>query len=218
MPDDVIPVWNAVLLVFLGALLGILGPVFTGGIQAKYRNSKIRKAIITELTEARFRLASIVYILESRFGTRDRKLLEWILPLLENYKGPNPSAKLVELLRKQLELDDHQLAGLAQYEKAERDGALSVKKYRVPYIESRLADLGAFNEEAQALILDIQWRLSLYNEEIDEARFYFKLTYEPGVSEENHRRATQGVESSYRNLAQMARSIVEQINKLSPPQ
>jgi hypothetical protein len=94
--------------------------------------------------------------------------------------------------------------------------ALSVKKYRVPYIESRLTDLGAFDEEAQALILDIQWRFSLYNEEVDEARFYFKLTYESGVSEENHRRAAQGVESTYRNLAQMARHIIERINKLSP--
>ena len=218
MLDDVIPVWNAVLLVFLGWLLGVVGPVITDGIKTRYRNTKIRKAVITELKEARFRLASVVYILESRFGTRDRKLLEWALQLLENYKGANPNAKLVELLRKQLELDDNQLAALAKYERAEHEGGLSVKKYQVPYIESRLADLDAFDEDSQALVLDIHSRFNLYNEEIEEARFYFKLTYEPGVSEENHHRASQGVENGYRNLAQMARSIIKRINKLSPLQ
>lgn len=216
MPEDLIPVWNAVLLVFLGGLIGVLGPVITEGIKTRRRNTTIRKAIITELNEARFRLASVVYIVESRFGTRDRKLLEWVLPSLENYKGANPSARLVELIRKQLELDDNQLAALAQYAKAEPEGALSVKKHRVPYIESRLLDLDAFDEESQALIFDIQAKFELYNEEVEEARYYFRLTYEPGVSEVNHRLASQGVESSYRNLAQMARSIIERINRLSP--
>ena len=218
MPDDVIPVWNAVLLVVLGWLLGVVGPVITDGIKTTYRNAKIRKAVVTELREARFRLASVVYILESRFGTRGRKLLEWALPLLENYKGANPNAKLVELIRKQLELDDNQLAALAQHTRAEPEGALSVKKNQVPYIESRLADLGAFEEDSQALVLDIHSRFNLYNEEVEEARFYFKLTYESGVSEENYRRAIQGVENTYRNLAQTARLIIEQINKLSPLQ
>lgn len=95
---------------------------------------------------------------------------------------------------------------------------MAVKKYRVPYIESRLADLGVFDEESQALIIDIRSRFDLYNEEVEEARYYFKLTYESGISEENHRRASQGVENSYRNMAQMARLIVERIGKLTPVQ
>ncbi|MEK7152469.1 MAG: hypothetical protein AAB834_00850, partial [Patescibacteria group bacterium] len=186
MPEDVISVWNAVLLVFLGGLIAVLGPVITDSIKTRRRNATIRKAIITELNEARFRFASVVYLVESRFGTRDRKLLEWVLPLLESYTGPNPSASLVESIRKLLECDDNQLRACAQNARAEPGGALSVKKHRVPYIESRLLDLDAFDEESQALIFDIQSRFAAYNEEVEEARYYFRLTYEPGVSEANH--------------------------------
>lgn len=107
-------VWNSILLVFLGWLLGLLGPVIVDAIRRRYRNTEIRKAILSELSEARFRLAGVVYVLESRFGTYNRQLLEWLLPLLEDYRGPNANKQIAELMRKQLALNDAELATIAQ--------------------------------------------------------------------------------------------------------
>lgn len=213
---EALTVWNSILLVFLGWLLGLLGPVIVDAIRRRYRNTEIRKAVLSELSEARFRLAAIVYVLEVRFGTYNRQLLEWLLPLLEDYRGPNPNKQIAALMRKQLACSDAQLAEIAQAQKADPEGGLAVKKYRLPYIDSRVADLGLFDEQSRALILDIRSNVDLFNEQVDEAWFYFRLTYESGVSEENHRRAALGAEKSYQNLATRAREIIERVNRLVP--
>lgn len=155
-------------------------------------------------------------MLESRFGTYDRKLLEWVLPVVENYEGANCDQELGGRIRKILAMSDSGIAEAGQAIKAKESGALSVKKYRLPYTEMRLNELEMFDEGSQALIVDIVNRLSLFNEEVDEARFYFRLTYTPGVSPENHELASQSVRVCYRNLAQMGRIIVDQKSKLIP--
>jgi len=157
-----------------------------------------------------------MYVLESRFGTYNRELLEWLLPLLEDYRGPNPSKQIAEAMRRQLTWSDAELAKIAQAQRADPQGGLAVKKYRLPYIDSRVGDLGLFDEESRALILDVRSNIDLFNEQVDEARFYFKLTYESGITEENHRRAALGAEKSYQNLSERAREIIERINRLVP--
>lgn len=209
-------VWNSILLVFLGWLLGLLGPLIVDAIRRRYRNTEIRRAILSELSEARFRLAGVVYVLESRFGTYNRQLLEWLLPLLEDYRGPNANRQIAEVMRNQLALTDTELAAIAQRQKADPEGGVAVKKYRLPYIDSRVADLGLFDEEPRALIMDIRSNVDLFNEQVDEARFYFKLTYESGISEENHHRAARGAEKSCQNLGTRAREIIDRVNRLVP--
>lgn len=167
-PEEMSSVWNAVLFVFLGWLLGILGTIVADAIKRQHRNTEVRNAIFSELSEARFRLAAVVYHMESRYGTYDRKLLEWTLPLIEHYRGPNPNARMAELIRKHLTtLTDAQLDAIANHQKAEPEGGTAVKKYRIPYVESRLGDLGILDEQSQALILDIRSNFDLYNEEVD---------------------------------------------------
>ncbi len=75
-------IWNTVLFLFLGWLLGLLSPIIVDAITKRHRNVEIRKAIISELGEARLAFAGSVYLLESRFGSYDRALLEWGLPVL----------------------------------------------------------------------------------------------------------------------------------------
>ena len=49
MADPASAVWNAVLLVFLGWLLGLLGPIIVDFIKTHYKNIEIRRAIVAEL-------------------------------------------------------------------------------------------------------------------------------------------------------------------------
>lgn len=209
------PIMRDVLYIFLGWLLGMLSPIVVNAITKRHRNNEVRKTILSELDWARLSFASNVYILESRFGTYDRQLLEWILPVLKNYKGPNPTEEMAKLVQKHTALSDAELAQIAQTKKARPGTALSVKKYRLPYLEARLADLGGFDEASQAILLDIRGKVDLFNEEVDEARFYFKLTYSK-ISEDNHKLANESVANTYLNLAKMARVIVERIDLLKP--
>lgn len=211
-PDSI---WNAVLLVFLGWLLGLLGPIVVDVIKKKHRNVEIRKAILSELHEARNRLAATLFLIETRFGTFNRQLLQWLLSVLESYRGPNPNADAIGALRQLSTASDAELAALAQRVQAPAGGALGIKKYSARYLDSRLADLGGFSEKAQALLVDIRARFDLYNEEVDQARYFFQVTFQPGVTPENHALASQSVIGCYRNMGSQARQIIERIDELN---
>jgi hypothetical protein len=207
---------DSVLFIFLGWLLGMLSPIVVNSITKRHRNIEVRNSILSELDGARLSFASSVYVIESRFGNYDKQLLEWILPVLENYNGPNPTAEMADVIRKHIALPEAQLTQVAQIKKAKPGSALAVKKYRLPYLEARLADLGGFDETSQATLIDIRTKVDLFNEEVDEARFYFKLTYDSEISDANLRLADESVSNTYRNLALMARVIVARINLLKP--
>lgn len=205
----------AILLIFFGWLLGLLAPIIIDAIKKKYRNAEIRKAILAELHEARNRLAGTIFLIETRFGTVNRQLLEWMLSASESYRGPNPKGESIGAIREGLAQNDAQIAAAAQQAKATAGGALAVKKFSTGYLDSRLADLGGFSEQAQRLLIDIRARFDLYNQEVDQARYFFELTFQAGISSENHALASQSTKTAYQNLLPQARQIIEHIDNLN---
>lgn len=199
--------------IFLGWLLGLLSPAIVSRIQSHYREREIRKSIITELTDLRFRMAGAAWIFEARFGSWDRNFMNWLIPILKNYQGPNNNIELLNSLQKLVVLDDDSLRKMAIHQKARPEGALNVKKYRVPYLDANIGQLGVFSEQSRAAILDVRAQLDIFNEEVDEARLHYKFTFELKDSA-NHALAVQSVQSCYKNLGQIARHIADRIGKV----
>lgn len=205
---------NEMAFVILGWLLGLLSPLIVEGVRNTRRRKEIKKGIMTELIDVRFRMASVVYLTAVRFGSYDRELINWLIPIYKEYQGENPKENLLKLLENQASLDDKKLAEIIAYGKAEPGAGLSVKKYALPYLESKVAELSLFTQNFQRLALDILANLHLFNEEIDEARFYFKLTYDSGISPENHARASDGGDLCYKKIGERAKILVTRINKI----
>ena len=214
-PDDAAAIWIPVVFIFLGWLLGMLGPIIVDSIKKRYRNVEVRKTVLAELSGARFRLVATTYALDSRYVGFDRALVEWAIPYLKSYKGPGQSEKLVASLQKQLLMTDDQFKLVATHRMAEDGGASAVKKFKIPYIESKLTDLGIFDEETQLAILEIRNHAEIYNEHVDEHKFYFNLTFS-NVSEENYAIASKGVSNCYGHLSARARIIIGRIDNLVP--
>jgi hypothetical protein len=199
--------------IILGWLLGLLSPIIVATVQRHYRHREIRSGIIGELGELRFRMAAAVWLFEGRFGTYDRTMLNWLVSVLESYKGATDATRLLDNVKKQAAYDDKTLQALAAHQKAKLGGGLNVKKYLVPYLDANVGELGVFDEESRAAILDIRAQLDLFNEEVDEARLNFRMTFEitdPG----NHEAVVQNVENCYRNLGQMAKQIADRISSV----
>jgi hypothetical protein len=196
--------------IILGWLLGLLSPAIVGAVQRHYRQREIRNGIICELAELRFRMAATVWIFESRFGTYDRSMLNCLLSVLETYKGATDATHLLAIIKKQAAFDDKMLLELAAHQKAKPGGGLNVKKYRVPYLDANIGQLGIFEEESRAAILDIRAQLELFNEEVDEARLNLRMTFEI-TNRENHSAVVQNVETCYKNLGQKAKQIADRI-------
>jgi len=202
--------------IFLGWLLGMLSPPIVDRIRNRYKEQEVKRAIFTELRDLQLRLVFVTYKLEGRFGTFDKALLEWVTSVLESYKGMAKVDNLLELSKQYLAFDDRAFQAIAEHQKAQPGGGLNVKKYRAPYLDSNIGMLGIFSEQSRAALLDIRAQLDFFNEEIDEARMYHKMTFDLSGSEKNHLVACQNVETCYRNLAQKARHIVERTGPILP--
>ena len=93
---------------------------------------------------------------------------------------------------------------------------LGMKKHELAYLDSKIADLGVFDEETQRQLLELRHEFHLFNEEVESAGWYFKLTFDSGMSDQNLEIVKLGIEQSYQHILGRAREIVERINVLVP--
>jgi hypothetical protein len=214
MSEISITVLDVVLLVLLGWLLGLLGPLFIDKVRIQQRNAEIRRAVLAELIEVRNRLATTIYLIETRLGTFDRELLGWILPILVSYRGANRAPHVVDTIRQLLAARDTELAALERQLQAAAAGAFDIRKYSVRFLHSRLGDLVGFTEKAQALLADMRARIDLYNDEVDEAHHVFERTLETGATAENHAQAAESLIAGCAKLRNQARQIIDLINQI----
>src|SRR5207244_4152106 len=88
-------------------------------------------------------------------------------------------------------------------------GAISLKAFELPYVRSKLGDLELFSETVRQRILEILFRISILNQQVEDSRFYYKLTFDSGLSEENHSSVSKQVISTYDNVCEQAKLIFE---------
>src|SRR2546426_11055443 len=165
-----------ILFLFLGWLLGLLSPIIAEEVKNRRTKALVRLAILSELREVRLKLVFLVFLVESRFGSYNRDLLNWFRPIVQEYRGPHSTQDIINMIEQHIALTDDQLRATAQHFRTLRSEGLSLKKYYTPLIESRLHDLTFFEKDFQNQVLEFQTRLNLLNEEVDEARFYFEKT------------------------------------------
>jgi len=61
--------------IILGWLLGILSPVIVSRIHRKYAKTDLRKGLVSELDETRYRLVCTSYLLGQSYGKFDKEYL-----------------------------------------------------------------------------------------------------------------------------------------------
>ena len=215
--EEQAPIMNTaetVLFVFLGWLLGILSPIIVDAIRKKQDIRDVRAALETEVHELQYRLACVAYFIEKRFGDVNRKFLEWLRPILVSYRGLNPSADILKFIETQLALTDDQIKALALHSKAAPEGGISLKKYQVPLLDSKISSLASLSTSLQNHLLELKTHLSLLNEEVDEARYYFRLTFQSSVTGENHDRVNENLTSCYKKYGARARQVADLIRNI----
>jgi len=203
-----------VLFVFLGWLLGLMGPIIVDSIRKRRDIREIRAALNTEVHELQYRLAGVAYFVEMRYGEVNRKFLEWLKPILANYKGLNPTSDILKSIETQLTLSDDQIHALAQHSKAAPEGGLTLKKYQLPLLDSSISSLASLSTDLQNHLLELKTHLGLLNEEVDQARYYFDLTFQSSITNENRARVNENLISCYMKYGSRARQIADLISNI----
>ena len=202
------------LYILLGWFLGLASHLVLRADDNRKYKKEFNAAIVTELQELQFRLAGAVYLVAVRRGEANRSLLEWLKPIQEQHAQIRPNEVFLEHINALLKASDEELRLLSQRDH-EKEGSrgLTLKKYELPFIESQIGQLSKFNPLVRQAILHVKWRLSLVNEEIDETREWFRLTYAPSLSAGDRAAVNLNLENGYAQVGQQSRLLVELIKK-----
>lgn len=206
---------KAILMLILGWLLGLLSPSITNYIQEKQKSKKIKKSILAEVEECQMNMANIVYLIESNYITTNHSLLDYLIPIYENYNGINDYRNTLSRLKKLRDLPEEKLEIVSQKNLYENfDKSLSFKKYDLPYLKSKINDISLLEEDFQKNLLQLIFKLNLFNSEIEESKFHYQLTFSNEISDENHEINKKTLKERQLVILNQTKQIITLITKL----
>jgi hypothetical protein len=203
---------NEILLLLIGWFLGLFAPIIVDLIKNKRDTKVIKRALFSELRELQFRLVLVVYKVESNYGNLNKEFFKWTQSILTGYKGVNSTDSLIKAVESLSNLTNEEIQ-IANKKNLNNSG-LELKKFTLSVLDSNLALLSRFNSPLQVNLLEIKTHLGFVNEIVDDARYYFRLSFENNISTKNYETANHNMINSYKNYAVQARIIIDLINKI----
>ena len=83
-----------------------------------------------------------------------------------------------------------------------------------PLLNTRLQVLWRLDEFLQRQLLDVRSNLDLFNEEVDEARYFLRLTFNV-LESEMRNLVNSSLDATYLRMADRAKLLVECIDRVS---
>jgi hypothetical protein len=207
---------NTILGTILGWLLGILSYPIVSQIQKYLKRKDLKKAILSELESLSVRLLLQYIDLQLYFGEIDKKELEWIRNLPEKHRKYIPE-NLIEAVNKLLNFSEEELkfsSFLYYLLTYNPNKAIRLKTFEMPFIKSVLSNLSVFDIEFQSSIFDIWKEISILNQEIEQAMFYSRLTFDPSCMDANQEIIRYNLKNSYKFIKEKSKTIVDKIEKI----
>lgn len=207
---------NNVLLIIFGWFLGLFSPLIVDWLRKWRENRTLKSALFTELREARCRLLLLVYRVESSYGELNHEFFEWAQSILTEYEGIHNIKSLLDTIGPLLKLSPEEMKVYSQYAKQKKqlNSVLSLKKYSLSFLDSSLPSLAKFDAILQSQLLEIKTRIGFMNELVDEARYYFRLSFQNDISSRNYEIANIHTTDCYRIYASQARDVIKIIGEI----
>lgn len=209
--------WSSIVPVLIGAILGAIlslaGVIFDDYLKSIQQKSEIKTGIYTELKDLRMRMVLIVPRTGTSIGTSNRKTYEWALDMLDSYEQGESFIldSDMQAIRKILELNDDNFSTALKKEKGR---LILFKKYSIPYLDSNVGNLGAFNEKEIARIFELRSQLGIFNDMVDDAQRYYWMTMDFKKPEDRPAQLDQNIIISYQNIKDRAKIIVNCIDRI----
>jgi len=201
--------------VILGWALGLGSVLLNDWLRERKNRRQTKEAIAVELGEVGYRLLLTVYVTERHFGNGDRKLLEWMHPLLQKYEGLNPKEGILAVVSESLKLNDVQLQQVAEAGRAADPPHINYPRIEVPYTTTAaMTQANSFEPDYARMVLDILSHMRMLNEMHDNVFFYERLTFTPGLTEKNYKEAIKGKHTAQTEMSFRSRIIVDKITAL----
>jgi hypothetical protein len=193
----------------LGWVLGLIGASITDLLRDWRRLRLIKRAVRTELQELRVRLAGVVFQVAAHFGRVDRDLLKWLTAAMEGYSGALMEG-LVDF-RPLLAATDEQLREISGKLRAAAGVSLIFRRYQLSFLDKHIDQLSHLDVAAQAKLLDIRTQLALLTEMVDEAQYFYRLTFQSNLTDTAKGALDKNIDQSHELVGQRSKFLVERI-------
>ena len=210
MPDDL---FEKIALLFVGWLLGLLGPIIVESIKRKREDTLGRVAILSELKDLATTLALAAYGVHLRQGTFDRVFLEWLKADLEQHAITPEIQAFIPRLRQQLALGDLELNKLALHLSTDDGKGTILQHYPVPLLDARVSALWSFETNLQRQLLEVRQNVALLDDLVERSRKYLDMTFTK-LEGENYRLVQENLEQACAIYAQRAQRTVGIIRRI----
>lgn len=203
---------ETILAILLGWLLGLLTPVISDRIRRPYRRRDLVRAVVEEMLSLQYTLATVAYLVRSRRADLPDAFLDLILPLFEQYEGPDRSDSFIETLKKFRAIPERDRSAILQT-KQDSNVGMALRQYSMPLFATQIADLAICSPDFQRSVLNIRYHLDLYNQLVPYTHSLFEKTYNK-PSPEDRASLIANQERGYRDAGVRAEIIVQAISDL----
>lgn len=202
-----------VVLIVLGWLLALLTTPIVEAIKRRREIRETRSTLLAELNELKYRLAIVAYNIENQYGKLDKDFLKWVYPLVKDYSGPMPAKSMQPVIEKLLASPETELAAAVIAGRTIGTG-LSLKRYPVPFLSSRLQSIAWLPQKIQRLLLEIHTQLGILDAEAETAQYYFRMIFDASLTGDNRAVVKANLEEAYINYGSIAKLLVDRITEV----
>ncbi len=207
-----------ILLLVMGAIVGILGKMAHGWWKQSLIKREVKAALKSELIEAKIFLALNALFIDQKYGTYDRSMLLWVRDQVGDMKDLKARQELTQSLSMMAKESDKDIEKKRKKHSddsiKERGIGVDIKKAELPYLTSQFDKISLFGEDVRRLLIDINNRIDICNQEIVNSKKYMDQTNT--LTGENHQRNLVNLEDSNKHVGQIAKKIVNLIDSIIP--
>ena len=212
---DIIDNMKEILYIFLGWFLGLFTKTIATRIESHYKRNSYKIAIFSELKNLSVRLCTTYYHIQQHLGKLDKSSLRWVKTMLEKYGGNEVYLKnIVDGINRLLQYPDNQLNSAIISYNATETKYLTLKTFLLPFSVLIIDNISIFDSKFQRDILEVRTQISLLNEEIENAAFQSRLTFESSITVNNIDIIKANVKTTYIEIQNRCKFIVDKIDKI----
>lgn len=202
------------LLVFVGWLLGLLGPAIIDRIKRERENKLGRKAILSELHEVGGLLAIAFFAVRSKDGTLNREHLEWLKEYLQKGERSKALNDWVARIDEQLKWSDAEIFAYAAGAMAPAGKGTLPQKYAVPLLDSRVSALWSFDTAFQRDLLEIRQLMNRLEDLVDRSRKLHDMTFS-NLDPANRAAVDDNIKQNIAFYGDSVKLVVDKIAKIT---
>ena len=193
-----------------GGILGFIGSVGFYYLQRCQKRKDFKKGALNECRILKFRIALFAWKIHGYIGNLEDAIFNWILPILDNYEGPEKDDKAIQAFHKLTKLSPSERAA-AHYANQAAGAMPRAITYSMYFLDNNLSIMSLCPADYQNRLLSVKNHLDFYNQETCFLQDQFNKTFQRDT---DHDAIVNNLGYAFKNLARRAKWIVDAINDL----